>query len=139
MLNRPGRCLKLFVSTESTSSHEFASQFGLYQFVYVRKTCRNCVTRASVYFNGAATGRKETVTVSPLVASDTPNRDNLNGDNCSQRSNRLSQNGEKATSQNGTTRVYTFMPYTIWLRNYYVAHAFVVCNDYYSVCDVFEI
>ena len=22
---------------------------------------------------------------------------------------------------------------------YYVAHAFVACNDYYSVCDVFEI
>ena len=24
-------------------------------------------------------------------------------------------------------------------RNYYVAHAFVVCKDYYRVCDVFEI
>ena len=29
LLDRLGSCLKLFVSTESTSSHEFASQFGL--------------------------------------------------------------------------------------------------------------
>ena len=29
LLDRLGRYLKLFVSTESTSSHEFASQFGL--------------------------------------------------------------------------------------------------------------
>ena len=29
----------------------------------------------------------------------------------------------------------------IWFRNYYVAYAFVVCNDYHSVClcDMFEI
>ena len=32
-----GRCLKLFISTDSTSSHEFASQFGLAIF-YMRKT-----------------------------------------------------------------------------------------------------
>ena len=29
LLDRLGRCLKMFVSTESTSSHEFATQFGL--------------------------------------------------------------------------------------------------------------
>ena len=29
MLDRLGRCLKLFVSTESTSCHEFASQVGV--------------------------------------------------------------------------------------------------------------
>ena len=29
LLDRPGRCLKLFVSTEGPSSYEFASQFGL--------------------------------------------------------------------------------------------------------------
>ena len=37
LLGRLGRCLRLFVSTESTSSHEFASQFGL-AFFYTRKT-----------------------------------------------------------------------------------------------------
>ena len=40
-----------------------------------------------------------------------------------------------------STKVYTFTTWTIWFRNYYVSHAFVECNDYYSVgvCDVFEI
>ena len=37
LLDRLGRCLKLFVSTDSTSSHELASQFGL-AFFYTRKT-----------------------------------------------------------------------------------------------------
>ena len=55
LLDRPGRCLKLFVSTESTSCHEFASHFGLAIF-YTRKTPqRNQVARASVYLNEAAT------------------------------------------------------------------------------------
>ena len=35
---RLGRCLKLFVSTDSTSSHEFASQFGLAFFLYAKYT-----------------------------------------------------------------------------------------------------
>ena len=33
LLDRLGRCLKLFVSTDSTSCHEFASQFGLEFFL----------------------------------------------------------------------------------------------------------
>ncbi len=33
LLDRLGRCLKLFVSTESTSCHEFTSQFGLEFFI----------------------------------------------------------------------------------------------------------
>ena len=37
LLDCLGRCLKLFVSTDSTSSHEFSSQFGL-AFFYTRKT-----------------------------------------------------------------------------------------------------
>ena len=37
LLDPLGRCLKLFVSTESTSSHDFASQFGV-AFFYTRKT-----------------------------------------------------------------------------------------------------
>ena len=40
LLDRLGRCLKLFVSTESKSCHEFASQFGLAIF-YTRKTPKN--------------------------------------------------------------------------------------------------
>ena len=37
LLDDIGRCLKLFVSTDGTSSHEFASQFGL-AFFYTWKT-----------------------------------------------------------------------------------------------------
>ena len=37
LLDHLGRCFKLFVSTHSTSCHEFASQFGLAIF-YTRKT-----------------------------------------------------------------------------------------------------
>ena len=48
---------------------------------------------------------------------------NLDGDNCGHKGDRLSQNGEKATRQNGDK-----------FRNYYVANSFVVCNDYYSWC-----
>ena len=35
LLDRLGRCLKLIVSYRGTSSHEFASQFGLAFFLYV--------------------------------------------------------------------------------------------------------
>ena len=41
------------------------------------------------------------VTASRLVAIDTPNSDNLNGDNCGHSGDSLSQNGEKPTIQNG--------------------------------------
>ena len=37
-LDRLGTCLKLFVSTQSSSSHEFASQFGLAIFIYAKNT-----------------------------------------------------------------------------------------------------
>ena len=37
LLDRLRRCLKLFVSTDSTSRHEFASQFGL-AFTYAKNT-----------------------------------------------------------------------------------------------------
>ena len=36
LLDRLGRCLKLIVSYRGTSSHEFASQFGLAFFLYVK-------------------------------------------------------------------------------------------------------
>ena len=37
LLDRLGRCLKLFVSTDSTSCHEFASKFGLAICIYAKK------------------------------------------------------------------------------------------------------
>ena len=39
------------------------------------------------------------------------------------------QIGEKQQVNMATTRIYTFTAWKIWFRNYYVAHAFVVCND----------
>ena len=36
LLDRLGRCLKLIVSSGSTSCHEFASQFGLAFFLYAK-------------------------------------------------------------------------------------------------------
>ena len=36
LLDRLGRCLKLIVSYRGTSSHEFAPQFGLAFFLYVK-------------------------------------------------------------------------------------------------------
>ena len=42
MLDRLGRCLKLIVSYRGTSSHEFASQFGL-EFFYTRKNSQTTV------------------------------------------------------------------------------------------------
>ena len=45
--------------------------------------------------------QKGAVTASWLVASDAPNSDNLNGDNCGHSGDRLGQNGKKATRQNG--------------------------------------
>ena len=38
LLDCLGRCLKLFVSTESTSFHELASQFVLVIFLYAKNT-----------------------------------------------------------------------------------------------------
>ena len=65
--------------------------------------------------------------------------DNPNGNNCRHSGDRLSQNVEKQQVKMATARVYTITALTIWSRNYYVAHVFVVCNAYSNVCDVFEI
>ena len=102
--------LKLFVSTDSTSSHEFASQFGLTIF-YTRKTPKNSRKpyrpRECLFQWTSYRPRKGAVTASRLVASDTPNSDKLNGDNCGHSGDKLSQNGEKATSQNGDNESFT--------------------------------
>ena len=55
LLHRLGRCLKLFVSTESTSCHEFASQFGLDIFLFAKNT-QTIANTESVYLNEAGTG-----------------------------------------------------------------------------------
>ena len=69
---RSSRCLKLFVSPESTPYHEFASQFGLAIF-YTRKTPKTCGNRVA---RPPAPVEK----ASWLDASDPSNSDNLNGD-----------------------------------------------------------
>ena len=83
LLDRLGRCLKLFVSTERTFSHELASQFDLDIFLYAKYAH---VARACVYLNepatghwSPATGRKVALTASRMGASDPSNSDNLNG------------------------------------------------------------
>ena len=52
--DRLGTCLKPFVSTESPSSHEFSSKYGLAIFLHIENT-KNYreyrVARASVYLN----------------------------------------------------------------------------------------
>ena len=104
MLDRLGICLKLFVSTDSTSSHEFASQFGLAMFLYAKNTqnvLKPCHLHECLFQLTSDRPRKGAATASRLVASDTPNSDNLNGDNCGHSGDRLNQNGEKATSKNG--------------------------------------
>ena len=64
MLDRLGRCLTLFVSTESTSCQEFASQFGIDIFLYAKYTIKYI----------------KKYTPSWLGATDPSNSDNLNGD-----------------------------------------------------------
>ena len=59
LLDRLGICVQLFVSTDSTSCHEFASQIGLDIFVYVKNTQnyhKYRVAYATVFLNEAATG-----------------------------------------------------------------------------------
>ena len=49
LLDRLWKCLKLFVSTDSTSWHGFASQFGL-EMYYTRKTIAKIDSHASFYW-----------------------------------------------------------------------------------------
>ena len=80
LLDRLGRYLKLSILTDIPSSHEFASQFGLAIFLSRRKTPKDYRVIARVISWPPATRR--------------------NGNNCCHRGDRLSQNGEKAISQN---------------------------------------
>ena len=90
LLDRLGRCVKLFVSTDSTSSHELASQFGQ-EFFYTRKTSKTIANTAShtrlfismkhrPAIHGQRNRRKEGVSLSWLGAHHPCNSDNLDGD-----------------------------------------------------------
>ena len=59
LLDRLGRCLKLFVSTESITCHEFASQFVLAIFLCAKNTQNYREYQSpcpNVYLNEAPTG-----------------------------------------------------------------------------------
>ena len=92
LLDRLGRCLKLFVSTESISCNEFASQFGLAICLYEKNNQNYRIAHMNVYLNEAATGHCSPVTVdrsrvTTYMSSDT-------SDHIGPSSFRLSQNGE---------------------------------------------
>ena len=81
LLDRRGRCFKLFVSTESTSCHEFACQFALEFFLYAKntqslgETSRKC----QCLFQWPATSHcRQGTRASRLGATDPSNSDNLN-------------------------------------------------------------
>ena len=61
LLDRLGRCLKLFVSTASPFSHEFASQFGLDIYI-LSKNIQNLTRHANVQLNELATRPNRTIT-----------------------------------------------------------------------------
>ena len=83
LLDCLGRCLKLFVSTDSTSSHELTSQFGLAIFLYAKNTQKlsRRPSPAQVFVECAGHGR--------LIASD-----NMSGNNSDHSGERLGQNGD---------------------------------------------
>ena len=82
-----GRCLKLFVSTDSTSCHEFASQFGL-EFFYMRKTPKTIANTPShtllfiwmKQLPAFQRRQKGSVNFVMVGRTDQSNSDNQNGD-----------------------------------------------------------
>ena len=77
LLDLLGRYLKLIVSSESISCHEFASQFGLEFVLYAGKNPNLSLIQSRphvVYFNGSPTGH-----CLASVESGAPNHDGLIG------------------------------------------------------------
>ena len=105
LLDRLGRYLKLFVSTESISCHESASQFGP-AFFWYPKNNQNYreyrVPRANVYLNEAASGH-----CSPVTYMSGDNSDHIGPSGV-----RLNQNGEMQQVKTGTMRDYSFYIFT---------------------------
>ena len=83
LLDCLGRCLKLSVSTDGTSSHEVASHFGLAIFVYAKNTQKlsRRPSPAQVFVECASHGRSIAI-------------DNMSGNNSDHIGERLNQNGD---------------------------------------------
>ena len=113
---------QLFVSTDSTSCHEFASQFGLAFFVYARnihKLSRK-PTLAHLAVEWTSGAGNNAVTVEwPATLRRRINCGNAEPD-------RLTKNSKNQPVETTTMRVYTFTACTMWFRNYHVTYAFVV-------------
>ena len=90
LLDRLGTCLKLFVSSESTSCYEFASQFGLAIVLYAKNTQNigetGSTARVLIWMkqrpaiDSQRNRRKRSLTPSRSGATDPSNSDNMNGD-----------------------------------------------------------
>ena len=141
LLDRLGRYLNLFVSTVGPSSHEFASQFGIAIVMGKKDPQTIAVTelparvlrwmnQRPVTVDHQRPVEKERYLRSRLINSDPSNGDKLNGDRCGGSVDKLSQNGDKAIKSKRRQRefIYTFTAWIFWFRDYYVAHAFVVCR-----------
>ena len=114
LLYRLERYLEQFVSTVIPFSHSFVSQFGLALFYGWKTPKMSTKTECSVDRQGdVETATTSTATTAVITATD--------------------------WVKMATTRVYTITTWKVWFRNHYVAHAFVVCKDYYTVCGEFEI
>ena len=102
-LDRLGRCIKLFESTDIPSCHELASQFGL-AFLCSRKSIAKTVSRTSVCCMNkrAPVEKRRNTGHGRSIASDS-----MSGDNSDHSGDRLSQNGEKQQVKPMTTRVYS--------------------------------
>ena len=124
LLDRLGRCLKLFVSTETISCHEFASQFGQAIFLYSKNNQNYLEYRVAHVnvMNEAATGHCSPVVVDRSLA--TKYMGGKNSDRIGPSGIRLSQNWEMQQVKMATTRDYTFTAWKMWFRNYYLAYAF---------------
>ena len=104
LLDRLGRCLKLFVSTESILSRIRVSVRPR-NFLYAKNTQNYReyrVARTNVYLNEAATGH-----CSPVTVGRSPATTYMSGDNRDYSGVRLSQDGEMQQVKTATTIDYT--------------------------------
>ena len=98
LLDRLGKCLKLFVSTVGTSCHKFASQYGLDMFLYAKfgpKTTPN-------------TGSGPVAYCLPVTLDRSPATTCFSGDHRGPCGVRSSQYGEMQQVKTTRTRDYTF-------------------------------
>ena len=109
LLDRLGRCILLFVSSDSTSCHEFASQFGLAFFVYAKNIHRlsRKPTLAHLAVEWTSDAGNNAVTVECLATR----RTRINCGNTEPY--RLTKNSENQPVETATMRVYTFTAWTM--------------------------